>query len=61
MSDQSLAFHTVLQVYPRPLSAAAVPPLNILSVHYPDFSGPITYANGSQPTLFGALGEELLV
>ena len=29
------------------------PPLDILSVHYPSFDGPATYANGSQPTLFG--------
>ena len=30
-----------------------VPPLDILSVHYPSFDGPAQYANGSQPTLFG--------
>ena len=30
-----------------------VPPLDIVSVHYPDFSGPGRYANGSNPTLFG--------
>lgn len=30
-----------------------IPPLDILSVHYPSFDGPATYANGSQPTLFG--------
>lgn len=30
-----------------------IPPLDLLSVHYPPFSGPGEYANGSQPTLFG--------
>ena len=33
-----------------------VPPLDILSVHYPSFDGPGQYANGSQPTLFGEYG-----
>ena len=34
-------------------SQQPIPPLQILSVHYPSFDGPGDYANGTQPTLFG--------
>lgn len=34
-------------------SQQPIPPLDILSVHYPSFDGPGEYANASQPTLFG--------
>jgi hypothetical protein len=34
-------------------SQQPIPPLNILSVHYPSFDGPGEYANATQPTLFG--------
>ena len=56
--DRSLALYLREVDWTRPFmfdggSEQPIPPLDVLSVHYPSFDGPGQYSNGSQPTLFG--------